>query len=346
MWHKLRLTGLNICISLITVLGLASGSAAAAPSSVDNSDMPAGTQLIWCGLVNGANFNIFNTQNCNFSTTGVAANSGTSSSQPANNAGLTYTNNYIALGDSVAAGLGLPPTPNGNTLDVECGRSNQAYADQVAMSLNMPLGVTACSGATAGDLVTEQDDLNGPNAPAQLDNAFANGVPRLMTITVGANDAHWDDFIRACYAYDCGGHAYTVAARGAIALMEQKLSFALSDIQLRSGGQPPVVILTGYYNPLSSDCGGQQQNITPAEINWLSDETANLNTALHSVASNYSFVHYVPIDFSGHDICSGDPWVQGLDDRAPFHPTAAGQAAIADTVTPVAQNLLASTSGH
>jgi hypothetical protein len=34
-------------------------------------------------------------------------------------------------------------------------------------------------------------------------------------------------------------------------------------------------------------------------------------------------------DFAGHQLCTPQPYVQGLGDAAPFHPTAAGQLAIA-----------------
>ena len=34
-------------------------------------------------------------------------------------------------------------------------------------------------------------------------------------------------------------------------------------------------------------------------------------------------------DFAGHQLCTAQPYVQGLSSPAPFHPTAAGQLAIA-----------------
>ena len=34
-------------------------------------------------------------------------------------------------------------------------------------------------------------------------------------------------------------------------------------------------------------------------------------------------------DFTGHALCDPDSYVQGLRDPAPFHPTAAGELAIA-----------------
>ena len=33
--------------------------------------------------------------------------------------------------------------------------------------------------------------------------------------------------------------------------------------------------------------------------------------------------------FTGHELCTADPWVQGPGDPAPLHPTEAGELAIA-----------------
>lgn len=238
---------------------------------------------------------------------------------------------YAALGDSVAAGLGLVPKINPTGNDTSCGRSRHAYAHNVATRVNMSLVNAACSGATAGDMFTAQG-VDGPNIPAQLDTAFASGTPSLITITAGANDAHWADFIRGCYATNCANEASTLLANGYLVILQAKLHVAFSSIYLRSGGNPPTVIMTGYYNPLSQKCTKVQQNITSDEITWLAGETNALNQTIKDVAANYSFVRFAPVDFSGHDLCSADSWVQGLADNAPFHPTARGQQAYANAV--------------
>src|SRR6266540_5458482 len=60
---------------------------------------------------------------------------------------------YVALGDSVAAGLGLASSA-GTGQSPQCGRSTAAYAYQVARAKNLELEHLACSGATVGDLFT------------------------------------------------------------------------------------------------------------------------------------------------------------------------------------------------
>lgn len=236
---------------------------------------------------------------------------------------------YAALGDSVAAGLGLEsPVPG----DGICGRTFDAYAYQVAEQRGLQeINHLACTGATLGDLFTEQG-VSGPNLDPQLDGAFASGTPELITVTAGANDVRWQDFLRKCYADTCGTRNDQRIADNLLAVLEAKIEFLFQGIERRSSGPPPEVILTGYYNPLSDNCTEIEPRLTLAEINWLSAQTEALNQTLQDAADQFEFVEFVPVDFEGHDICSDDPWVQTIDDPAPFHPTFEGQQAIAEAI--------------
>jgi len=323
-----------IALAVITIFGAVTQTARAHSNTTQTNATPSETQSIWCGLWSGVNLD-FGGRNCG----NTAQQQTTQTTQPPNRQPSTTiptTPNsarpiYAALGDSVAAGLGLPAPANAEPGMTFCGRSSQSYAYQVAAATNMTLRHGACSGATVGDLFTKQG-VNGPNITAQLDYAYAAGTPSLITITAGANDAHWDEFIRGCYASRCANGVTTSLANGYLVALQAKLYVAFTSIQLRSNGAPPPVIVTGYYNPLSTACTQYQSNITADEIAWLAAETAALNQTIKDVSSKYSFVTYVPVDFSEHDICSGSSWIQGLADKAPFHPTAAGQQAIARSV--------------
>ena len=238
---------------------------------------------------------------------------------------------YVALGDSVAAGIGLDGA-YGRTV---CGKTTQAYSFTVAKYLGTKPASFACSGATVGDLVTQQQ-VDGPNPSAQLTNAFGKGTPKFITITAGANDAHWNDFIKKCYAMTCGTATDTAAANGLLSTMQLKLHYGFSSIEKRSKGNPPKVLITGYYNPLSSAC--KSAKLTASELNWLNAEAKALNQTIKNVSSYYNFVEYVPVSFAGHDICSSKPWVQGLTAKAPFHPTATGQKVIGNAVVAALKN--------
>ena len=245
--------------------------------------------------------------------------------------GTKTTNTYYALGDSVAAGWGLPQSSTASSRDKQCGRSPQAYASIVAKSAKLSYVNNSCKGATAGDLFTSQS-VSGPNIPPQLNAAFAKGTPRLITITAGANDAHWSAFLRQCYVTNCATETTTAVANAYLSALQLKLYYLFSDISSRSGGVPPTVVVTGYYNPISAACSAQTTAITAAEVNWMNAEVGALNQTIQNVASRYSFVRFAPVSFAGHDACSTNPWVQGLNAPAPFHPTATGQKIIAASV--------------
>lgn len=245
---------------------------------------------------------------------------------------------YAALGDSVASGLGLPLTANATSQDRRCGRSPQAYAYEVGRHLNKPVGLYACSGASSGDLYTRQW-LSNFNSRIQIDQAFVQGKPDLITITIGANDVQWSQLIRRCYYGTCGTGIQTEVANWRLTRLQQRLHYAMQQVQDRSNGTPPTIILTGYYNPVSQACATlYPERISAEEITWVSNGVQNLNQSLQQVAGQYSFAHFAPVDFSGHDICSNAPWVQGLTDQAPVHPTVQGQKAIAEAVVTAYQN--------
>lgn len=257
---------------------------------------------------------------------GIAPSSSTVSPSDAS------TSKYVALGDSVAAGLGLQRADDG---DEACGLSSMAYGARVAASLQLSYTNLACSGATAGDLVTEQHlpDTSRDIEP-QLDHAFANGIPQLMTITAGANDIQWSNFIRKCYAATCGTTTDKAAAKVLIAAMRLKLDYALNSIEERSdSGKTPQVVVTGYYKPFAKSCAKQQSRLMSKEISWLNDQTNALNQAItKAVAKHPKFARYAPVSFSGHELCTSTPWIQGLNDAAPFHPNETGQSKIAQVV--------------
>ncbi|HCU95110.1 MAG TPA: SGNH/GDSL hydrolase family protein, partial [Actinobacteria bacterium] len=70
--------------------------------------------------------------------------------------------------------------------------------------------------------------------------------------------------------------------------------------------------------------------LTPAKLTILTSRLATLNTVLAKGAADFGFSSPQP-DFAGHQLCTSQPYVQWLDDPAPFHPTALGQLAIALT---------------
>lgn len=317
--RKLKLIALMTIISMLVI-----GPIANAQDS--SNQVGQVTQEIWCGLINGSNFNFSDCNPPKKQQPQATTPASTAMPQPQPKAAVSY----VALGDSVAAGLGLPLTESDAT-SIACGRSSDAYPNIVAQKLQLSLQSYACSGATAGDLVTSED-TNGVELQPQLAAAFAQGTPRYISITAGANDIEWSSFLKACYAGDCATTANTVAMNTLLVTLQAKLVAALASIQIRSHGSPPTTFITGYYEPISARCMQQDGQLSTDNFRWIQETTDSLNQTLKQTAQVFPFARFVPVDFTGHDICSSDPWVQSANDAAPFHPTAKGQAVIADAV--------------
>jgi len=234
--------------------------------------------------------------------------------------------NYAALGDSVAAGAGL------STEVTTCDRSTSAYPYIVAQSSGLSLSHYACTGAKADEGIYDSQQRGSVTLPAQLDQAFSNGTPDLITITIGANDTRWTQFIRQCYYIRCGYSVDTARFATYLADLKLELNVIMAKILTMSEGNPPQVIVTGYYTPFSSSACSSTDNLTSSEVSWLRARASSLNMAISGTVGKYSFADYASVSFAGHEICSADSWIQSPTDPMPFHPTAAGQQAIAKAV--------------
>ncbi|MBO0777004.1 MAG: SGNH/GDSL hydrolase family protein, partial [Actinobacteria bacterium] len=122
--------------------------------------------------------------------------------------------------------------------------------------------------------------------------------------------------------------------RATTAYFQQQLaSFSKDYLQLLSQlatlpGHPRVII-NRYYNPFGpTPACLARAGLTADKLRTLNSRLATLNAVLAKGAAQFGFASPQP-DFAGHQLCSAQPYVQGLDAPAPFHPTALGQLAIA-----------------
>jgi len=58
-----------------------------------------------------------------------------------------------------------------------------------------------------------------------------------------------------------------------------------------------------------------------------------MNAVLEQGAQAFGFTSVRP-HFDGHELCTRQSWLQGMSDPAPFHPSAAGELAIAASDLP------------
>ncbi len=232
---------------------------------------------------------------------------------------------YVALGDSVAAGVGLKYDSDASA----CDRTDQSYPVLVASKLNYQLRNLACSGATLPEGITGKQEVNKLLVSPQLQQLFDLPKPKLITITIGANDAQWTKVLQKCYVAVCGSAEDAADVQSSLAIVTTNLQAVLEQLRQHYGAAQPRVIVTGYHQvfptTVSADCT-DLTGIDTAELAYGRQLQASINDNLQAAVKD-SQASFVAIDFSGHELCSSDSWVQGLSDKQPYHPTAAGQAA-------------------
>jgi len=222
--------------------------------------------------------------------------------------------NYVALGDSYAAGHGAGTPQNA------CGQTSGGYPALWAMTAPDAVELTfaACRGATATDVAGQQV-------------AALNADTDLVSITAGGNDL--DVFNRFQVCLDPAKAAECVAVQAALKKdLETKVPVAIGKLlgSVKSKAPKAKVALTGYPLPFATGDGCPGFNV-PRELRTFANATiAGLNAvlALHAQAAGVTFVDVVGA-FTGHDLCSeSKSWLVGLEGvqrRTTFHPNVTGQ---------------------
>jgi lysophospholipase L1-like esterase len=138
----------------------------------------------------------------------VAALTATVAAAPpagAHTAGGTTGRTYVALGDSYAAGFGLPAPATPTRSDFPgCAQTSLDYPQRLAARLKLQLTDASCSGATTADFYTPQTVPVGPMPPAQL-NVVKALQPNLVTVTIGGNDLGFTSIAQTCLAASPAG---------------------------------------------------------------------------------------------------------------------------------------------
>jgi hypothetical protein len=234
----------------------------------------------------------------------------------------------VVLGDSTAAGAGLPLMARPSAVDRACGRSSDSYGQDIAAANGWKVVNLACDSATIREGLLGQQQRSGILIPAQVAEASQIKDPSIVIVSVGADDLQWSDILAVCaVSARCDN-------RATAAFFQQQLAaFSTAYLQLliQLGSLPghPQVIINQYYDPFGSDIGCVvQQGLTAAKIGTLNSWLTALNQVLANGAAQSGFLSAQP-SFAGHQLCSPQPYVQGLGAAAPFHPTALGQLAIA-----------------
>jgi lysophospholipase L1-like esterase len=235
---------------------------------------------------------------CSFVAAGTASAAGT---------------HYVALGDSYSSGTGAGSYDPGAGA---CNRSANAYPKLWAAAKSPEsFAFAACSGATTASV-----------ASGQL--GALKSTTTLVSITVGGNDAGFAKVMETCVLQSTAN--CEAAVKNAEAYMQNTLPGRLDSLygSIRSRASSARVVVLGYprlYIPNSAGCVGLNQT-KRAVLNRAAD---TLNTSIEKAVARAGFVFSdVRDEFSGHELCSGDGWLNSVTYPIgdSYHPTARGHA--------------------
>jgi lysophospholipase L1-like esterase len=235
----------------------------------------------------------------------------------------------VVIGDSTASGWGLPWGQDPTALEQACGRSPESYAADIAAANQWNVLNLACGSATIENGLLGPEVLyNGEVAPPQLPQAAAATRARLIIVSVGADDLSWSVMTQLCAAQTvCDDKVSSAYFTQLLNTFTRNYYQLLSDLD----GLPahPAVLVNQYYSPFGTDLSClQKYGMDAGKVKVLESRLGQLNTVLRQGANLFGFGVAAP-RFTGHELCTADPWVQGPADPAPLHPNAAGQLAIA-----------------
>ncbi|WP_426824018.1 SGNH/GDSL hydrolase family protein [Corynebacterium halotolerans] len=256
---------------------------------------------------------------------------------------------YVALGDSYAA-MGSRDAATGPEF---CLRSTDNYPSLVAADERVRSSTdVTCQGARIPDLLNPRPADSGELAP-QL--AALGTDTDLVTLSIGGNDLGFGEII-GCVQENLLGDAQVDCAarlegtvRTHLAALPEELDELYRHIEDYSGGAD--VIATGYLPilPEAQTCP-EVAAISPADREWAGRLTAELNGVLTDAAERNGASFVLPAGAAEHSTCAepGQRWtdITGQETGSyPMHPTAAGQAAMAEAVLAELRGSAAETPG-
>jgi len=239
---------------------------------------------------------------------------------------------YVAMGDSVAGGIGAG-SPTANSADgcwaddahtARVTNSNLAYPKRVASALGAHLDFKAFCGANVKAARTQQTQT-------------LNRDTDLVTVQVGANDFGYADVLSFCYLWnpprtdECNRRINLIASKFASEL-PTRLNSLYRTIKRKAPNAKIIVV--GYPQIVRTTstwiCGGD--GALPTSTHRALNRAGNvLNSVLAARASAHGFTFVDPrARFKGHEVCGDPQWINGL--TLPlvesFHPNATGQQAL------------------
>lgn len=235
---------------------------------------------------------------------------------------------YVAMGSSYAAGPGIGPVRPGTP--ARCARATNNYASLLAEALHLALVDASCSGATSAHLLGPWQEL----AP-QIDAVTAD--TRLVTVTIGGNDLGFVTglFAASCRAGSVPGPCPAAPASGEsqYAELEARLHALARAVHARA---PAATLVFVQYLTVVPPAPCDRAAIAPQDARAAAAVARRLAAITARVAAGEGARLLAADRLSrDHTPCSPEPWSNGfragydMRQGAPWHPNAAGHAAIA-----------------
>lgn len=247
--------------------------------------------------------------------------------------------NYVALGDSYAAG---PFIPDQSFLPLGCLKSNNNYSHTAAPSIGLPLRDATCSGATTVEMTTSQNVTPGPANPPQFNSLAAD--TKVVSLTIGGNDIGFTSILENCITYNPFGspcrNRYAPSGKpdeisNRINAAAPKVAAVIQGIRARA---PQAKVYVTNYPAIFPETGigcYPQEPIAFNDVGYLRSKQQQLNSmiATQAAANGANLINWYAASI-GHDSCksSSNRWVEPLvpgSAAAPVHPNRRGMDGVA-----------------
>jgi GDSL-like Lipase/Acylhydrolase family/PASTA domain len=259
---------------------------------------------------------------------------------------------YVALGDSYSAGTGVPPylhdSPYPSDTD-GCDQSASAWPETLGSDLGFSgpqFSFHACEGSVVPDL-TRTNPATGE--PPQENWLTAD--TRLVTLSDGGNDVGFMPVLTACVlSWSC---PITVGSTldSRIAGIGPTLVSAYEGIASRVPSA--TIIVMGYPRffpmtpPAACYTGILDRTFIGPQMSWMNGEIQKLDTQIQAAVTaaqqagkNVQYVTGSYDAFTGHELCTADPYMNDAVPTVPFslsnpvqvwsfHPNLAGNQQLA-----------------
>lgn len=224
------------------------------------------------------------------------------------------------------------------THDNRCHRYGGAYPVLIRQALNVPGNdsiFVACSGAVTQNIGwVDSLEVQYPNSPVNVaggqtqvqnvsDFARRGGDPGLITIGIGGNDAGFKNIIVHCLSIGCVGGGFK---EGTINRIQQSVFEDVRTVLagIRDRFPDSTTAMFGYPQVVGDPANTCVPGLSEEEGRWVKDHvipTLNQTLADAAAEAGVTFVDISRVS-EGHELCSSEPWVNGLIGTSPegFHP--------------------------